>query len=96
MYLNAHVHGIHTHTSTVVVGKVVGARLFWNRRWGFWDSDVLKVEEAELHLHADKRVQVTARQIAAHLSAQQRTQPISPDAVLLKITHTCRKCENSV
>lgn len=80
----------HTHTSAVVVGEVVRARLFGNWRRGFRDGDVLQIEEAELHLHADECIQVAACQVAPHLSAQQRTQPICPNAVLLRKTHKTR------
>lgn len=74
----------HTHTSAVVVGEVIRARLLWNGRSRFRDGDVLQVQEAELHLHADESIYVTACEIAAHLSAQQGTQSVSPDAVLPK------------
>lgn len=46
----------HTHISAVVVGEVIWARLLWHRRRRFRDRDVLKVEEAELHLHADESI----------------------------------------
>lgn len=86
----------HTHTSTVVVGEVVRARLFGNWRRGFRDGDVLQIEEAELHLHADECIQVAACQVAAHLPAQQRAQPVCPDAVLLRKTHAERLHHNKV
>lgn len=50
-----HAH-THTHISAVVVGEVIWARLLWHRRRRFRDRDVLKVEEAELHLHADESI----------------------------------------
>lgn len=86
----------HTHTSAVVVGEVVRARLFGNWRRGFGDGDVLQIEEAELHLHADECIQVAACKVAPHLSAQQRTQPICPNAVLLRKTHAQRLHHNKV
>lgn len=75
--------GLYTHPSAVVVGEVVSAGLLWHGGRGFGYGDVLQVQEAELHLHGDERVQVTACEVTAHLSPQQRTQPISPDTVLL-------------
>lgn len=50
--LDKHAH-THSNISAVVVGEIVRARLFRYRGRGFWDGDVLKVEEAEFHLHAD-------------------------------------------
>lgn len=83
-----------THTSAVVVGEVVRAGLLGHRGRSFRDGDVLKVEEAELHLHADQSVQIAARQVAAHLSAQQCAQPVGPDAVLQR-TRAPHRCTNA-
>lgn len=41
-----------------VIDKVIITRFFWDRGWGLWNLDVLQVQEAELHLHVQKSVQV--------------------------------------
>lgn len=68
--------------SAIVIHKVVAAGLL-GHRWGrFRDLDVLQVQEPQLHLHAQQRVQVTPGQLAGHVLPQQGTEAINPDAVL--------------
>lgn len=72
----------HRTPSAIIVGEIVGAGLLWHGGRGLGNGDVLQVQEAELHLHADECVKVAACEVAAHLPTQQRAQPVDPDAVL--------------
>lgn len=68
--------------SAVVIDEVVAAGLLGHWRRGFGDLDVLQVQEPQLHLHAQERVQVTLGQLAGHVLPQKGTEAVNPDAVL--------------
>lgn len=68
--------------SAVVIDKVIAAGLLGHWRRGFGNLDVLQVQEPQLHLHAQQRVQVALRQLAGHVFPQKGTEAVDPDAVL--------------
>lgn len=68
--------------SAVVVHEVVAARLLGDGRRRLGDLDVLQVQQPQLHLHAQQRVQVAPRQLAGHVLPQESVKPIDPDTVL--------------
>lgn len=70
-------------TSVTVVDEVVVAGLLGDGRGGVGDLNVFQVQQAELDLHAEQRVQVIPRQLAHHVLPQQRVQPVRPDTVLV-------------
>lgn len=68
--------------SAVVIDEVVAAGLLGHWRRGFGNLDVLQIQEPQLHLHAQERVQVTLGQLAGHVLPQKGTEAVNPDAVL--------------
>lgn len=65
-----------------MIHKVVTAGLLGHGWWRFRNLDVFQVEEPQLHLHAQQRVQITLGQLTGHVLPQKGTEAINPDAVL--------------
>lgn len=76
-----------------MVDEVVAAGLLGDGRRRLRDLDVLQVQEPQLHLHAQQRVQVAFRQLAGHVLPQESVKPVNPDTVLRGKTN--KKKDNS-
>ena len=65
-----------------VVTEVKVARGVGHGRGSVWDRHVLQVQEAQLDLHGEEDLQLTAHALTAHVPAQQHAQPVRPQAEL--------------
>lgn len=65
-----------------VIAEVKIAGGFGDRRGRVRNGDVLQVQEAELDLHGEENLQLTAHGLAAHLLPQQNVQSVRPQAKL--------------
>lgn len=65
-----------------VVAEVVVAGWFGDDRCTVRNGNVLQIQEAELNLHREEDLQLTAHGLTAHLPTEQNTESVRPQAEL--------------